>query len=489
LKNHNETEPYILFRADYGLYGLRAPGVTEIRKPGTITTVPGASSEVEGIMNVRGSLLTVLNARVLLGLPRQELSPQSRIIVLSQGDSRLGLLVERVKGSLRAAPDQIMSSFPEGTGLVTGFLKTEEDELVRLLHIPLLYEQFQFTGEHQPPLLAPTLGDEAYARLEDEDDQAGSRHLYIQMQCGDERFGLPAREIRGIMPMPDRMETMPHSPRWLMGSCLKDQQIIPVLDSAYLLGVRSQGKPGYIVLLEKRMNGLIYLAGLAADHVLEPVQLEPDSICSLPVSVEGCTGNGLAGVHVDKESGSLLLILDTSSLVPGHIWLQSAEETPEADSYEDWELTYIGHHRSLQESCLMFRLQGEDFGVPAGAVRRIVHPPALLPVPGAECYIAGITNIHGHLVTAVNLGALMECKGGRTAGETGRFIMLEAEGRYWGFEVDRIYGLEPYASLNVPEPQTAGSWLKKQRLLSGIAADTKKGLVKLLELEFISGLL
>jgi purine-binding chemotaxis protein CheW len=66
----------------------------------TTTPVPGAPASVVGVMNLRGSVLPVVEARPLLGLPVRPAVGRPRALVLADGDHRAAILIERVLGLL-----------------------------------------------------------------------------------------------------------------------------------------------------------------------------------------------------------------------------------------------------------------------------------------------------------------------------------------------------------------------------------------------------
>ena len=62
----------------------------------TTTAVPGAPAAVIGVMNLRGSVLPIVEARPLLGLPVR--AGTGRALVLADGERRAAILIERVLG-------------------------------------------------------------------------------------------------------------------------------------------------------------------------------------------------------------------------------------------------------------------------------------------------------------------------------------------------------------------------------------------------------
>ena len=78
-----------------------AVDVTEAREVVVLdvtTPVPGAPSALVGVMNLRGSVLPVVEARPLLGVPVRAAVGRPRAVVLADGAHRAAILIERVLG-------------------------------------------------------------------------------------------------------------------------------------------------------------------------------------------------------------------------------------------------------------------------------------------------------------------------------------------------------------------------------------------------------
>ena len=74
------------------------------------TPVPGAPNPLVGVMNLRGHVLPVVEARPLLGLPVRATLDRPRALVLADGDHRAAIVIERVVGltafdAVQAIPD------------------------------------------------------------------------------------------------------------------------------------------------------------------------------------------------------------------------------------------------------------------------------------------------------------------------------------------------------------------------------------------------
>ncbi|QZY56772.1 chemotaxis protein CheW [Crassaminicella profunda] len=85
---------YVLFKLDNEYYGIDILHVETIEKVMDITRVPHAAHYVEGVINLRGEVVPVINLRKRFNLPQEELNDESRIIIISVEEMVVGLLVD-----------------------------------------------------------------------------------------------------------------------------------------------------------------------------------------------------------------------------------------------------------------------------------------------------------------------------------------------------------------------------------------------------------
>ena len=124
----------LLFTLEAQRYALPLEDVRELVRAVRLTPLPRAPAVVEGLLNLRGELLPVLDVRRRFRLPARRLSPADHLIVAQAGARRFALRVDRAEGLLALEPGQFDSSPRElpGVGYVAGALKLP-DGLV-LLH-------------------------------------------------------------------------------------------------------------------------------------------------------------------------------------------------------------------------------------------------------------------------------------------------------------------------------------------------------------------
>jgi purine-binding chemotaxis protein CheW len=92
----SEEISIIAFQLGQEIYGLELQEVREIIMVGMITPVPRAPSFIQGVLNLRGEIIPVIDLRLRFGLEHQDPTELSRIIVTPIGDVFTGLIVDAV---------------------------------------------------------------------------------------------------------------------------------------------------------------------------------------------------------------------------------------------------------------------------------------------------------------------------------------------------------------------------------------------------------
>lgn len=112
-----ETLQTVVFTLDQSEFGIDIARVREIDRLMKITRVPRVPAHVEGIINLRGQLVPVVDLRTRLGMARATPTKTARIIVAEIGTRSIGMIVDEVREVVRIPLDQIDRS----EGILEGF--------------------------------------------------------------------------------------------------------------------------------------------------------------------------------------------------------------------------------------------------------------------------------------------------------------------------------------------------------------------------------
>jgi purine-binding chemotaxis protein CheW len=132
----------VSFVIDKEEYGIDILNVQEIIRSVEISRVPNAPEFVDGVINLRGKIVPVLDLRKRFGKPARPKDKDTRIIVIELGDKVVGFIVDKMKEVIRI-PQSIIEAPPElsldvNTKYITGIAKLEDRILVLLDLVQLL---------------------------------------------------------------------------------------------------------------------------------------------------------------------------------------------------------------------------------------------------------------------------------------------------------------------------------------------------------------
>lgn len=150
-QSHSETAQtseqlqLVSFTVGDELFAVNILGVQEINRMMSLTKVPQSIEGIEGVINLRGRIIPVLDLRVQFGLVPSELDDNSRIIVVEVHGNTIGFIVDSVQQVL-LIDQSIVEPTPQMTtsidaSYVDGVAKLENGLLILLNLDNLLSEE------------------------------------------------------------------------------------------------------------------------------------------------------------------------------------------------------------------------------------------------------------------------------------------------------------------------------------------------------------
>ena len=103
-------------------YALSSKYITEIIEILPITKVPFLPEYMKGIINLRSTIIPVMDARMRFGMEPIEYSERTCIIIIENEANKIGLIVDAVNEVLTIPPKQIMESTKEKNDLKESFV-------------------------------------------------------------------------------------------------------------------------------------------------------------------------------------------------------------------------------------------------------------------------------------------------------------------------------------------------------------------------------
>ncbi len=134
--NNIDDLQVVVFALDNSYYGVHILKVQEIIKMTEITKLPTTPDFIEGIVNLRGKIIPVMDLRKRFGLVPAKIDDSWKILILKNEDVQFGVMVdqisevEKVPVSIIETPPKVISGV--NGKFINGIAKTEKKLLILL---------------------------------------------------------------------------------------------------------------------------------------------------------------------------------------------------------------------------------------------------------------------------------------------------------------------------------------------------------------------
>lgn len=143
---HNfQDEQVVVFTLDGQTYGIPISAVLEIIRMQKITGIPQSVDFLEGVIEIRGKVIPVMDLRKRFGLPAAEHTGSTRIIIVDMGGTNVGIVVDSVSEVLRVPAGKIEPAPPLLSNIEQAFIKgiaLVDERMIILLDLArVLYDE------------------------------------------------------------------------------------------------------------------------------------------------------------------------------------------------------------------------------------------------------------------------------------------------------------------------------------------------------------
>ena len=140
---------FILGKEVYGIEILKAREIIGLMD---ITTVPQTPEYMKGVINLRGKVIPVIDLRLKFGMPEEEHTLETCVIVVEVNNTSLGIIVDSVSEVSDINGGEIEDAPSFGQGIDTSFIMAlgkVKDKIIILLDIEavLSSEELEMVGE------------------------------------------------------------------------------------------------------------------------------------------------------------------------------------------------------------------------------------------------------------------------------------------------------------------------------------------------------
>ncbi|MGB9791878.1 MAG: chemotaxis protein CheW [Thermacetogeniaceae bacterium] len=449
-----DTRQFVSFYLGREKYGIAIDLVQEIIRMTKLTRVPLSPPYVEGLANLRGTILTVVNGRLRLGLERKEYDDTTRIIVLDCGGRKLGVIVDRVSDVVTVSSEDIESR-DSGDGFVEAVAKGGGGELVLIVDAQKLFPSVQ----RRPHQGADWRGE---SKVEEGAGDSEEKQ-FVSFRLGGEEYALDIMDVQEIVNLPEAISQMPGAPPYCEGLATLRGKLLPLIRLDSLLGLSRKGLDERCrVVVVNLSNGSGRLtAGFVVDGVSEVLRVSRDCIEPVPPMLK-TEGVDFISEVCNLGGRRLVKILDARRMFD-----EADYQLLSAGVEAEEEAAKAGDGAGEEEQYITFVLGDEEFGAPIAQVQEIIRVPKIFAVPQAPDFVEGVVNIRGQVTPVVDLRKRfgLEAKG---RNEASRIIVVDIDNTRTGLIVDVVREVLKLSRGDIEEVPEVFRETEGARYLSGI---------------------
>lgn len=423
----------VTFSLDNVEFGLDIDYVQEITQRTEITPVPGAPSFVQGVVNLRGMIIPVLDSRLRFHLQPQPPTARTRIIILNLGGQPTGLQVDTVAEVVKLEENFLIRETPPlVAGVRSDYLAgmvTVGSRLITLIRLDKILDSSEFA---QRELLmdaganAATLGGTAQ---EVAHEQIAEEIPYVTFSLGKESFGINLQLVEEIIELPT-VTKVPDAPDYVMGVICLRNQVLPLLDIIQLMHVEETEGPGQrdMVILLAFGNAKL---GIVVDGIQEIARIREDEILPPPQILDEQDSRKFEGVVIRPDRMVSLIKLLEIIRHEDHEKIANIGNALMAQDAQEIQAT------TDELPLVVFRLGGESYALRLHEVREIIMVGLITPVPRAPSFIEGVLNLRGEVMPVMDLRDRFGLPR-QASSALSRIVITPISGVYTGLIVDSV---------------------------------------------------
>lgn len=147
-KKVKKTSRFLTFFIDKEQYGLDISRIKEIIALMNITDIPKTPDFVKGVINLRGSIIPVIDIRLKFGMQEKDETVETAIVIYEIDNISIGFIVDRVDDVFSIDTDSISAAPDFGTSIDTTFISgiaEIENGIIMLLDLKNIFEDNELT--------------------------------------------------------------------------------------------------------------------------------------------------------------------------------------------------------------------------------------------------------------------------------------------------------------------------------------------------------
>jgi len=136
----SEGMPLVVFSLANETYGIATDYVRDVQPLRQVTPVPCTPDFVVGVINIRGSIYSVIDIRSFFGVPQQEITAATKVIVVDTEELQVGILADDVSGAMSVPRDEINPPLAAQATIKEEYIEGVTNDMLIILNLEALMQ-------------------------------------------------------------------------------------------------------------------------------------------------------------------------------------------------------------------------------------------------------------------------------------------------------------------------------------------------------------
>ncbi|CCG42344.1 chemotaxis protein CheW [Magnetospirillum molischianum] len=441
-----DARQFVIFHVQAESFAVALSDVQEIIRMPDVVRVPMSPGALEGLANLRGTVLPVVNLRHAFGFTQTAHDDSTRVVVLDLGRP-VGMVVDRMANVVTVEASSIEpASSIQGTidtDLLTGMIKADDGQsMVMILDAgQVIRREFKDLANRAETLGSTTQATTSVHRNEDKDvETATDEDQLVSFEVAEQEYAFPIEQVQEIVQMPDSVSHIPNAASHVLGVITLRNRLLPLVSLREMFGLPgttlSEANKVVVVSLGGGLS-----VGVVMDSVKEVLRVNRSVIDPMPSLLsQDQSLSDIQSICRLQDGKRLVSVLSAERMFNAtdlrkviannddEAGMQSGETDEDARTVEVDD----------EEQFVVFRLMDEEYGVPIDAIQEIVRvPEELTRVPKTPAFIEGVINLRGVVLPVVDQRRRFGLSG-IDRNDRQRIMVFTIRGIRTGFIVDSV---------------------------------------------------
>lgn len=442
-----DARQFVIFHVKDEMFAVPLAEVQEIIRMPDVVRMPLSPASLEGLANLRGSVLPVVNLRSIFSFDQVPHDDSTRVVVLDQGRP-IGLVVDRMANVVTVEADSIEPAHSiqstVDTQLLTGMIKGRDGaSMVMILDAGnVVKREFRDIGATSGTLAANAVAGHAEAEAKESGTEvAADETQLVSFEVAGQEYAFPIDEVQEIVQLPEHVTEVPNTASHVLGVITLRNRLLPLVSLREMFGLPpAEITDANKVVVVSLGEGTGSSVGVVMDSIKEVLRVGRSAIDAMPSLL--AQSRSLDDIHSIcrlEEGRRLVSILSAGQMFSvGDLRKIVGDEAGGAATMTENQDVATAGGNDDEEQFVVFRLMEEEYGVPIDSVQEIVRvPDELTRVPKTPGFIEGVINLRGSVLPVVDQ-RLRFGLAGIERNDRQRIMVFAIKGIRTGFIVDSV---------------------------------------------------